>query len=202
MCFPLFAYGQDAGVVDRGVAAVDGRLITHSQLEFEARVLLVNAGGVEAAFAPLDITTLEAALNTVIDQRLATLEADKLDSWALEPGELEHAVRAFEDRFASPARFRQFLASQDADLADVQEVLRRALRAQRVLDSRLKLKAQVSEAEVRAAQAERTELVGLPADVVRQKLYAERFNRLVRAELTQARKATDVRLLAPVRGSR
>ena len=50
-------------VLDRSVAQVDGRVITYSELQFEARILLVQAGGTEAAFAPLPDETLRKVLD-------------------------------------------------------------------------------------------------------------------------------------------
>lgn len=184
-------------IYDRAVASVEGRVITMSQLELEARVLLVNAGGVDAAFAPLDRDVLSRSLSLVIDQRLAVLEADKLDTWPLEPGELEQAVRAFSDRFPSDAKFREFLEVNEAEVSDVAQVLRRSIRAQRALDGKLRLKAQVAESEARRAQAERADLKALPLELVRQKLFAERFTALVKAELRATRRTADVRLLGP-----
>ena len=191
---------DDAGVqafkiIDEAVAAIDGQVVTQSQLEFEARVLLVNGGGVEAAFALLDEPALRAALNTMIDQRLATLEADKLEAYALDPGELEQAVTAFRARFKDEGRYRQFLQAHEADGNDVAAVLRRGLRAQRILESRVRLKAQVSPAEAARLAGGRADLKGLPIETVRSKLFSERYGALVKAELQQARKSTDVRLL-------
>jgi hypothetical protein len=184
-------------VLDRAVASVEGRVITLTQLEFEARVILINAGGLEAAFAPLDQETLTKSLNTMLDQRLATLEADKLDAYSLEPGELERALASFRARFSSEARFRQFLERYEVELGDVAEVLKRSLRAQRALDARLRLKAQVSEVETRQYRAQHPELKDVAPELVRQRLYAQRFQALVREELAQARRQVDVRLLGP-----
>jgi hypothetical protein len=188
-------------VVDRAVAAVDGRVITASQLDFEARVLLVGAGGPLAATAPLDEETLRRSLQALIDQRLATVEADKLDAYPVEPAELERAVEAFKARFAGEARFREFLERQDADLNDLQQVLRRSLRAQRALEGKLRLKAQVSEVEARQYRTSHEELREVPLDMLRQRLFVQRFQALVREELEQQRRQVDVRLLgsyAPV----
>ena len=192
----------DAGVparrvVDRAVAAVEGRVITASQLDFEARVLLINAGGVEAATAPLDEETLRRSLQALIDQRLATLEADKLEAFPVEQEELDRAVTAFKGRFPGQARFREFLERHDAELADLQQVLRRSLRAQRALEGKLRLKAQVSEAEARLHRSQHPELKEVPLDALRQRLFAQRFQALVREELEQQRRQVDVRLLGP-----
>lgn len=184
-------------VLDRAVASVQGKVISASQLEFEARVLLVNAGGVQAAFAPLDHEALESGLRAIIDQRLALLEADKLEAYPLEPGELERAIAAFRARFESEARFAAFLAQHEAALEDLAEVLRRSLRAQRALEGKLRLRAQVPEREARAVQAVRPELRDAPLEDVRAMLVQQRFAELVKKELAEQRRQVDVRLLGP-----
>lgn len=172
-------------------------MITWSQLEFEARVTLVNAGGVEAAFAPLDERVLESSLRSVVDQRLALIEADKLETYPLEPGELERAIAAFRARFGSEQRFATFLANHEADLNDLAEVLRRSLRAQRALEGKLRLRAQVSEGEARAFISTHPDYKSAPVDKVRAMLIQERFNELVKKELAERRRLVDVRLLGP-----
>lgn len=184
-------------LLDRAVASIEGRVITRSQLDFEARVLLIAAGGVQAAFAPLDEQVLEASLRAIVDQRLALLEADKLETYLLEPGELERAVAAFRARFDGEARFAAFLASHEAELNDLSEVLRRSLRAQRALEGKLRLRAQVSESEARAWRASHAELGGVPLEKVRAMLVQQRFGELVKKELADRRRQVDVRLLGP-----
>lgn len=192
------ALGQPAPrVLDRAVASVQGKVIAASQLEFEARVLLVNAGGVQAAFAALDQEALSSSLRAIIDQRLALLEADKLEAYPLEPGELERAIAAFRARFESEARFAAFLAQHEASLDDLAEVLRRSLRAQRALEGKLRLRAQVSEREARAVQAGRPALRDVPLEDVRAMLVQQRFAELVKKELAEQRRQVDVRLLGP-----
>jgi hypothetical protein len=177
--------------------AFEGVVITLSQLEFEARVMLIAAGGVQAAFAPLDQPVLEASLRAVIDQRLALLEANELDAYPLEPGELEREIATFRKRFDSEARFAEFLEAHEADLNDLAEVLRRSLRAQRALEGKLRLRAQVSESEARVWRTEHPDLKEVPLDKVRAMLMQQRFGELVKKELADQRKVVDVRLLGP-----
>jgi hypothetical protein len=184
-------------VVDRAVASIEGRVIAFSQLEFEARVLLVAAGGVQAAFAPLDQQVLDASLRAIVDQRLALLEADKLETYPLEPGELERAIAQFRARFDSEATFARFLGNHEADLNDLAEVLRRSLRAQRALEGKLRLRAQVSEGEAKAWRASHPELKDVAVDQVRAMLVQQRFGELVKKELADRRRQVDVRLLGP-----
>jgi hypothetical protein len=193
-------------VIDRAVASIEVRNITGdverkviawSQLEFEARVLLVAAGGVTAAFAPLDQPVLEASLRAIMDQRLALLEADKLEAYPLEPGELERAIASFRGRFESETRFADFLGAHEADLNDLAEVLRRSLRAQRALEGKLRLRAQVSEGEARAWRTSHADYKDLPLEKVRAMLVQQRFDELVKKELADRRRQVDVRLLGP-----
>ncbi len=184
-------------VIDRAVASIEGRVIAFSQLQFEARVLLVAAGGVQAAFAPLDQEVLEASLRAVVDQRLALLEADKLEAYALEPGELEKSIASFRGRFESETRFAAFLAAHEADLSDLAEVLRRSLRAQRALEGKLRLRAQVSEGEARTWRLEHAEMKDVTLEKVRAMLVQQRFGDLVKKELADQRRQVDVRLLGP-----
>lgn len=182
-------------VIDRAVASVDGKVITLTQLEFETRVQLVNRGGTEAAFAPLDSEDLKQGLQLAIAQRLATLEADRFEAYQLEAGELEKAVAEFRDRIGGEGRLQLFLEAQEADLADVGLILRRGIRASRSLEGRLRLKANVTEAEAKRAKADVVAWRALPLETVRSLLARERFEKLVQQELAQARKSSDVRLL-------
>lgn len=194
----LTAFAQPAPkVIDRAVASIEGKVIAASQLEFEARVLLVAAGGVQAAFAPLDQQVLDASLRAVVDQRLALLEADKLEAYPLEPGELERAIASFRARFESESRFADFLGAHEADLNDLAEVLRRSLRAQRALEGKLRLRAQVSEGEAKVYRAAHPELKDEPVEKVRAMLVQQRFGDLVKKELADRRRQVDVRLLGP-----
>ena len=194
----LSAFAQPAPkVIDRAVASIEGKVIAASQLEFEARVLLVAAGGVQAAFAPLDQQVLDASLRAVVHQRLALREADKLEAYPLEPGELERAIASFRARFESESRFADFLGAHEADLNDLAEVLRRSLRAQRALEGKLRLRAQVSEGEAKVYRAAHPELKDEPVEKVRAMLVQQRFGDLVKKELADRRRQVDVRLLGP-----
>lgn len=184
-------------VIDRAVASIEGKVIVYSQLQFEARVLLIAAGGKNAAFATLDQEVLQASLQAMVDQRLALLEADKLEAYPLEPGELERAIATFRSRFDTEQRFAEFLDAHEAELNDLAEVLRRSLRAARALEGKLRLRAQVSESEAKAWRASHEELKDVSLDKVRAMLVQQRFGELVKKELTERRRQVDVRLLGP-----
>ncbi|MBL9037983.1 MAG: hypothetical protein JNG84_05650 [Archangium sp.] len=196
LLFSAVAWAQETPF-DRSVASVDGKVVTLSQLELETRILLVMAGGTEAAFATLTHDDLQRGLEVAVDHRVATLEADKLDAYQLEPGELDHAVSQFRDALGGEPAFRRFLETYDVTATDVADVIRRSMRASKVLDGRLRLKAQVTEAEARRHQAEHPKLRTATVSQVRELLFTQRFRALIAQYVKQARKAADVRFLGP-----
>jgi hypothetical protein len=187
-------------VVDRVAAVVEGALITQSDLEFEARVLLIERGGAEAAYAPLDEDALRGALDVGIAQRLQIAEADRLSAYPLDEQQLLARVQRFEQRLGGRGPLAKFLASQDRDLSQLEEVLGRGQRAEKVLDGKVRLRAQVSDADVQAELLRHPELKGAPdtdRSRIREQLARERYQKLAQAELTSLRAAANVRLVAP-----
>jgi len=199
-CFLALAPGlafAEPRVLDRSVAMVNGQVMTWSELDFEARVLLIYAGGTEARSAPLDLPVLRDSLEELITHRLLAGEAEALGAYPLDEGELEAAVKRFKMRFETQAAWQAFLDRHETDEVGVTMTLARFLRAQHVLDGKLRLKAQVSEGEAKRWVEEHPEFAALPLPAVRQKLFADRFRALAKAEVRQARKNARVRLLGP-----
>lgn len=215
----LAAFAQDGEVVDRvvaviqmraggGVGAGDGsakalpaEVITLSGLELEARVALISRGAVRAAHEALDEETLRGALENAINQRLLAGEAEVLEAWRVDPAQVQTALQSFRDRFASDAELNAFLDRHEANTGSLARVLERGLRAAKVINSKVRLRAQVADSEVRRYFDEhRSELPGNWEDVratLREKLYRERSQKLVEAELAQLRRTHDVRRVAP-----
>jgi hypothetical protein len=185
-------------VLDRVVALVDGRVLSWSQLDFEARVMLIDRGGVEAATAPLDASTLQNALDLAVAQRAATAEADKLNAYPVEPAEIDQRLRTFESRFPSAAAFQAFLRAHDADRAALAEVLARAIRTEKFIEGRVRLRSQVPESEVRKAwEADRGGQSWEEArGPLRERMQRERAYVLAREALAQLRASVPVRIVA------
>jgi hypothetical protein len=194
----LLGTSASARVLDRVVALVDGRVLSWSQLDFEARVMLIDRGGVEAATAPLDAATLQNALDLAIAQRAATAEADKLNAYPVEPAEIDQRLRTFESRFPSTAAFQAFLKAHDADRAALAEVLARALRTEKFIEGRVRLRSQVPESEVRKAwEADKGGRSWEEArGPLRERLQRERAFVLAREALAQLRSSIPVRVIA------
>ena len=194
----LSAQPATARVLDRVVALVDGRVLSWTQLDFEARVMLIDRGGVEAATAPLDAATIQNALDLAIAQRAATTEADKLNAYPVEPAEIDQRLRTFESRFPSAAAFEAFLKAHDADRAALAEVLARALRTEKFVEGRVRLRSQVPESEVRKAwEADKGGRSWEEArGPLRDRMQRERAYVLAREALAQLRTSIPVRIIA------
>lgn len=199
---PVGALAEPEGrIIDRVAAIIEGQVLTLSELEFETRVALIQRGAMQAAIAPLDTETLKGALELAISQRLQVLSADRLEAFPAEQAEVDKQVARFRDRFESEAGFQAFLTRYGADAKQLAEVLTRGVRAARILDSRIRLRAQVAEGEVlRHFQQQAQEYPeGYPAvkGRIREKLVRERYNALAAEELAQVRASAQVRRVAP-----
>ena len=188
-------------VLDRVVAVVGGQVLTLSELEFEARVALVQRGGVRAAEERLDERTLQGALELGINQRLLVAGADRLRAFTAERSEVEGRLRLFREYFEDEPALLSFLARHDADLDQLMGVLERGVRAERILDSRIRLRAQVSEAEVRRYWEEHKSTLGGSYegvhDALKERLMRERYGELAKEEFKRIRADARVRRVAP-----
>lgn len=188
-------------LVDRVVAVIEDRVLTLSELEFEARVALVQRAGVLAAEGPLDESALRAALELAISQRLLVSGADRMQAFEVEGSELQARLAALRERFGSEPALLAFLARHDADVDQLQAVLERSLRAERILDSRIRLRAQVGELELqrhyKQNEAELRAPYAAVRDSLRERLFRERYGALAAAELAQVQAGARVRRVAP-----
>jgi hypothetical protein len=188
-------------IVDRVVAVVDGQVITQSELDFEARVALIERGGASAITASLDAAALRSALQWAIAQRLEAEEADRLHAFTVEDSELVDRLRKFEAEFQNHEEYERFLAAEEVDEPQLAEVLARSIRAEKVLDSKVRLKARVTEEEVRtyfqAHPDHFPEGYEKARPAIRERLTRARYQDLVRQELTMQRAGSSVRLVAP-----
>ena len=188
-------------VADRVVAIIEGQVLTLSERRFEARVALVQRGGMQALDLPLDEDTLRGALELVINQRVQVLNADRLQAFPAEPADVQARVAAFQAAVGGGAALKQFLVRHDVDARGLEQVLSRGLRAERILDSRIRLRAQVGETEVRRYFEQHADEYpdGYEAARagIREKLVRERYGALAAEELAQVRVSAQVRRVAP-----
>lgn len=206
---PLAAASSGEGRVVEEVVAViraaggEPRVVTLTKLTEEARIVMISRGATEAALRPLDGPALKATLDWYVDQTLLSEEAARLKVFEVERAEAQAELDRFTRRFARSEEYAAFLAASDISEEDVLTVLRRMLRVQRYLDSRVAgaARARASDAEVEAAWRERrAEFGGLPLaqvrEAVRARLAEERIRADVKALLSDLRQRSEVRVLA------
>lgn len=198
-------------IVEQVVAVVRGpgtpqpRVITLSRLKEEARIALVSRGAASAAVAPLDPDTLRATLEWLIDQTLLGDEVARLQVFEVGPKEIEAELRRFRARFSSPGEYQAFLARHDLEEEDVAAVLRRTLRVQQYVQSRITGSGGISEGEADAWIASHPDRVrGLEREAAlreaRFALEEERAARQVKALVASLRERSDVRMVGDVEG--
>lgn len=187
----------DARVLDRVVAVVDDRALTLSDLEFETAIALIQRGAMGAATQPLDTEALASAVDLAVAQRVASDEAEKFQAFPVEDAELQAAVQGFAARFPSPKAYERFLSRFDRDETQLGVVLARGLRAEKLIDSRVRLRSQVQDADVRRYYEEHAAELGAPYERVRaaigDRLARERYLALAGAEIQQLVHGPNVR---------
>ncbi|MFL5349876.1 MAG: hypothetical protein ACJ8AT_34290 [Hyalangium sp.] len=195
------AEAPEGRIIDQVVAVIEGQVLTRSELEFETRVLFVQRGGVQAAFEPLDEEALKVGLELAINLRLQVLSADRLDAFPTEQADVEAQLAKFRRLFESEEAFQSFLTRSGADLKLLTEVLGRRVRAERILDSRIFPRVQVSEAETKLYYQQHASEYpeGYPAvkAQLQNKLKRERYDQLAAEDLAHLRAAAQVRRVAP-----
>jgi len=204
---------RDPRIVEQVVAVVrtpastQPRVITLTRLQEEARIALVSRGATGAAEEPLDAPALRAGLEWLIDQFLLLDEVVRLQVFEVERADVLEELRRFQGRFTSPDAYRAFLARTDVTEEELLVVLRRMLRVQRYVDSRVSVAGRVREADVDrylaerridARAAERAAVRG----AVRAELAEQRTQREVRALLAELRSRATIRVLEPFEGGK
>lgn len=197
----MAAEAPEGRIIDQVVAVIEGQVLTRSELEFETRVALVQRGALQAAVEPLDEEALKGGLELAINLRLQVLSADRLDAFPTEQSDVEAQVARFRQLFESEEAFQSFLARSGADLKLLTEVLGRRVRAERILDSRIRPRVQVSEAETQRYfnqhASEYPEGYAAVKAQLQNKLKKERYDQLTAEDLAQLRAAAQVRRVAP-----
>ncbi len=194
-------------VIDKVVALIRSpalgqtRVVTLTKLEEEARIALVSRGALAAAVRPLDGPALKAALEWVIDQTVLMDEVNRLQVFDVERAEVLAERDRFRARFPRPEEYRAFLVRLDLSEEELMVVLRRMIRVQHYLDSRVGRAGRVRDAEVEAFWREHAagfegRSLAAVRETIRSHLAEERVKAEVKALLSDLRGRSDIRVLA------
>lgn len=200
---------RDPQIVEQVVAVVrtpastQPRVITLTRLQEEARIALVSRGATGAAEGDLDAPALSAGLEWLIDQILLLDEVVRLQVFEVERSDVLEELRRFQARFASAAAYRAFLTRCDVTEEELLVVLRRTLRVQRYVDSRVSGAGRVRDADVdRYLQERGLDPRAAVRDTIRAELAERRTQREVKALLAELRSRATIRVLEPFEGGK
>lgn len=197
---------EDLGHLAESVALVVGeRVVTRSELEVEARLVLVASGGVNAAFAELDAQTIASVQAYLVNQLLILQEVERLGVFEVDADEASRELALLRQRFPSRQSFEIFLQSQDVTFDRVRATLERNLRVKRYLDTRVKMSVNVTDADVRTFfEGHRKRFRDQPLErvreVIRGYLFEQRYKDAVQDLMARLRRNGEVQILeAPTR---
>lgn len=189
-------------LLDRVAAVLDRRPILLSDVELEFRVARIHHSGAGDVERPLSEEELAAALSRAISYRLALAEAERLEVFPPSEEESSRLAKSFAARFPSSASYRSFLKRFEITEVAVAALLQRDLRVERYIDSRVQLRARITDDDVRDRHASRPAAYdGLSPQEARERirgeLVRERYPALVEQLLADLRAKAHIRL-APV----
>ncbi len=210
--------GGEGRVVEEVVAVIRSpvsgqtHVVTLTKLQEEARIALVSRGALAAAAMPLDGAALRAALEWLIDQTVLIDEVNRLQVIDVDRAEVLAERDRFRARFSRPEDYRAFLSRLDLSEEDLIVVLRRMVRVQRYVDSRVSRAGRIRDADVEAYLREHvgrgeaaTAPGGEPAAVreaIRAHLAEQRVKAEVKALLSDLRGRSEIRVLVRVGAER
>lgn len=136
-------------LVDRVIATVAKDAITLSDLERQARVILVLKGGPQALAELNDPGFVASVMDFLTNQLLIIQEMRKQAGYAHGAGEddAREELRKFVLKFADRAAYQQFLQLADMSEDTIKDLLLKNLRVERFLETKSRQASQVTDEE-------------------------------------------------------
>ena len=186
-------------LLDAAVAMLGEQLITRSDLIFEARVRALAAQGPLGLSRGIDHALLARTLETSLLGRLLAQEAERLGVPPLTEAEKQSQLAQLEAQAGGPALLDAFLTRHGADRTQLLGLIERWEQASRALDVRVRVRAQVTEAEIREAHAESgsTRPYADERERLARKLRRERSQAVAARERARLMESASIRRLAP-----
>jgi hypothetical protein len=175
----VFALAADHAPLDSVAAVVERSVITVSEVQSEARLVLLEKAGVDSARGRVDEELAQAVLDNIVAQELLALEARRTGV-AVRESDIDKSIAATRALFANPDDARAFLVHYGIDEELLRARARRDLAAQALLE-RMFADVRVSDDEADAFLSEHKDLAD--RDTARialvQKKKSERFDALM-----------------------
>jgi hypothetical protein len=175
----LLALAADHTPLDSVAAVVERRVITQSEVQAEARLVLLEKAGAESARGRVDEELAQAVLDSIVAQELLALEARRTGV-AVREIDIDKSIAGVRALFANPDDARAFFGRYGIDEELLRARARRDLAAQALLE-RSFADVRVSDDEADAFLSEHKELADRePARAaLLQKRRSDRFQALM-----------------------
>lgn len=136
-------------LVDRVIATVAKDAITLSDLERQARVILILRGGPQALGGLNDAGFVASVMDFLTNQLLIVQEMRKQAGYAQGAGEddAREELKKFVAKFADQAAYKQFLQLADISEDSIKDLLLKNLRVERFLETKSRQASQVTDEE-------------------------------------------------------
>lgn|GEM_PF-2263312 len=201
-CGVLTSSSTWAGRVDAVAASVGRQVVTLSEVDLEARIVLVRKAGETGLHASLDNRLRQKVLQFVVVQMLLAQEARRRGGISVDETDVDHGVAQLKDAFIAPDKsYPRLLAKAAATDEDIRAIVRRDLRVQAFLQQALPGLSDVDDTSVRAYLAAHPELQGPTADgQAREAVLKDVRERAFRKLVDDLRARIDVRLVEQYAG--
>ena len=180
---------------ERVVATVDHQVITLLEVRKAARIEMVRGGAVAATVTEPPPDLLELIRVHLIQEALLLDEAQKSALPATPDHDVDVAFATFTARFPTPQALQQFLTSSSLTIDEIRDSLRRSLRVERVLDTRVRSRIQISQADIAKYRAVHADAFALSSAEVSRQASQELLLTRTRGYLQELCERAEVRVL-------
>ncbi len=129
---------------ERIVAVIDHHVITLLEVRKAARIEMVRGGALVATETEPPPDLLELVRVQLVQEALLVEEAQKSGLPPIAEHDVDRAFGIFAARFPTPQAFQQFLLRCSLNVDDIRDSLRRSLRAEQALDSRVRSRIEIT----------------------------------------------------------
>ncbi|RME25486.1 MAG: hypothetical protein D6806_07775 [Deltaproteobacteria bacterium] len=196
----LSGIASETVLLDEVVATVDTEVITRSEVEAEARLIMLQRFGPDALSREPSADLLSQVLRMLINHKLMATEALRIGLPPLGDAERKKLLQGFKMKFRSEDEYLRFLYRYGFTDEQVAEVLARHVWIERLKKRKLSTLKRIGDGQIRAYyRKHRAELGGKPLQLVyeaiRLKLLSNQRQKFLSDWLWKLRRQHTVRVL-------